>query len=78
MAKRILDLNERIWVIKQYYKIDNFCAVQREWKRNFDSKPPSHTTLQRLILKFEETGSVLDNLRSGRPNSVATPARKRL
>ena len=78
MAKRILDLNERIWVLKQYYILDNVCAVQRAWKRNFDSKAPSHTTIQRLILKFEKTGTVFDNVRSGRPISATTPAKQEL
>ena len=77
MAKRILDLNERIWVLKQYYILDNFCAVQRAWKRNFESKPPSHTTIQRLILKFEKTGTVFDNVRTGRPISASTTVKTR-
>ena len=39
----------------------------RDWCLHFSTDPPTHLTIYRIRDKFEETGSVTDAPRSGRP-----------
>ena len=46
-------------------------SVAEQFNRNHSHKNVSHTSVDRLINKFRETGSVLDKKRSGRPGLSA-------
>ena len=64
---------EKIQIIILYAKFENFAEVQRQWKNYFDSEPPAKTTIRDLFDRFQQTGSVADLPRSGRPSSSSTP-----
>jgi transposase len=64
MAKRFT-LRERIDIVKHYYASNNNASVAA---RLVDQHSPQPSTVIRLVKKFEETGSVKDADRSGRPS----------
>ncbi|KAK2945340.1 hypothetical protein BLNAU_19729 [Blattamonas nauphoetae] len=61
---------ERIWIIQKYYRFENITDVIHRWE---GPDPPCFRTIQNLVSRFEETGSVADLHRSGRPVTVTTP-----
>lgn len=56
---------ERIRLVKLYAKFENFREVRRQWKKYFPTQAPHATTIERLVKKFDETGSVHDREKSG-------------
>ena len=62
-----LTLEERKFVLKKYWKTENAQDVIRDWCLHFSTDPPTRLTIYRIRDKFEETGSVTDTPRSGRP-----------
>lgn len=64
---RKLTLEERKFVLKKYWKTENAQDVIRDWCLHFSTDPPTRLTIYRIRDKFEETGSVTDAPRSGRP-----------
>lgn len=65
-------LEERVFLIKTFYRVQNAAETCRQWRREFQSPPPNESTVRDLVKKFEATGSVADASRSGRPVSVRT------
>ena len=61
---------ERVQLIFWYAKFENVEEVRRQWKKHFGTDPPERKTISRLVQKFQETGSVQDQNREGRPVSV--------
>ena len=47
-------------MVTMYSRFQNTLEVQRQWHEQFDSDPPSDTTISRTYHKFLETGSVAD------------------
>lgn len=68
-------LEEKIQIVILYAKFENYGEVQRQWKNYFDSEPPAKTTIRDLFNRFQQTGSVSDLPRSGRPSTSSTPER---
>ena len=64
MARRFT-IKERINLVKNYYS--SGCNAS-EVARQAGESPPHVSTIMRLIHKFEESGSVADEGRSGRPS----------
>ena len=64
MAARFT-LQERVDIVKNYYATNNAAEAARLAGA---SHSPSRSTVLRLIRKFESTGSVKDEQRSGRPS----------
>ena len=64
-------LEERKFILKRYWKTENAHYVIREWHQYFDTDPPTRLAIYQLRDKFNETGSIVDAPRSGRP-SVCT------
>lgn len=65
-----MDLQERIEIVQDYYSCGRSpTAALRQFKRRrgLIKDPFDLKTITRLIAKFEETGSVADKPRSGRP-----------
>jgi hypothetical protein len=52
------------------------CEVQRQWRREFATKPPTRLTIARIRDKFETDGTVRDvyKQRSRRPRTAISPA----
>ena len=66
MSRR-LTLEERKSVLKKYWKTENPQDVICDWCLHFSTDPPTRLTIYRIRDKFEETSSVTDAPRSGRP-----------
>lgn len=65
---RKLSFDERKFVLKTYWKYENAQEVIRIWNNTFDTDPPSRLTIYQLRDKFEESGTLADAPRSGRPS----------
>jgi hypothetical protein len=68
-------LEEKIQIVILYVKFENCEEVRRQWKNYFDSNAPDPKTIKHLYERFQQTGSVADLPRSGRPSTSATPER---
>ena len=66
-----LTLEERKFILKRYWKIENAQDVIRNWNHYFNTDPPTRLAIYKLRDKLDDTGSVADAPRSGRP-SVCT------
>ena len=69
----VLTIEQRKWVLKQYWKTENATQVRRNWAQVFNVPAPSRLTIYKLRDKFDATGSILDRPKKGRPVSVTTP-----
>ncbi|CAF1447532.1 unnamed protein product [Adineta ricciae] len=63
---------ERIEIVKRYAIHQNAAEVARQFQDRYDRAPPARNNILNLVRKFDETGSVEDEPRSGRPRSVST------
>ena len=72
MAHR-LTKEERITAIQHYYKTRNATQTARLIANEFNRPIPRRQSIVELIKKFEDTGSVADQLRSGRPSTAKSP-----
>ena len=73
-----LSFDERNWLLKCYWKVDNV-RVQRLWRVEFGTPPPARVTITRIRDEFEVDGTVQAVLkgRCGRRREVPL-IRKRL
>jgi transposase len=71
-----LSTSERIEIVKWYAIYQNAAEVARQFQHRYDRTPPARKNILNLIQKFDETGSVADAPRSGRPRSVSTDDNK--
>ena len=53
-----LSLVERKWLLKCYWKVENVVEVQRCWRVEFGTAPPTRVTITRIRDKFEVDGTV--------------------
>jgi hypothetical protein len=76
MAKARLSFEQRKTILKWYFKFENVCEVQRQWRREFATEPPTRLTTARIRDKFETVGSVcgVHKQRSGWPRTATSPA----
>lgn len=68
----MLPLASRIWMVKLYAKYGNAHEVQRQWRNVSPHRAPTIHAILNTAHKFDETGSVLDANRCGRPVTVLT------
>ncbi|KAK2961879.1 hypothetical protein BLNAU_3316 [Blattamonas nauphoetae] len=61
---------DRIRIVQKYYRYQTVAAVIQHWE---GPDPPCTETIKNLIRRFEETGTVADLPRSGRPITTSTP-----
>lgn len=55
-------IQEKVQIVKWYYLGNSARAVSILFAENYQNRPvPSHTTIQRLINRFEATGTLLNN-----------------
>ena len=75
MAGARLTFEERKSILKWYIKFENVAEV-RQWKREFQTEPPTRLTITRLCDKFDTHGTICDvhRGRSGRPITATSPA----
>ena len=79
-------MQQRIKIVEAYFATKSVILTQRQYRKELDrDKVTGRKTIERLVVKFRETGSVANanKGRGGRPCSVETPSniqnlRKRL
>ncbi len=59
--------DEKVQIIFMYAKYENISEVIRQWNTKFSSEAPSRKTISNIVQRFQETGSVEDLERTGRP-----------
>ena len=66
-----LSFDEYKWLLKCYWKMENVVEVQRCWRVEFGTPPPTRVTITKIWDKFEVNGTVQDVLkgRCGRKRS---------
>ena len=64
-------IEERTFIIKKYYE-SGVRHVMQLWPNEFATPLPSRKAVYNLIHKFERTGSVADDKRTGRPVTTTT------
>ncbi|CAF4255107.1 unnamed protein product [Rotaria sordida] len=70
---RSLTNEQRIFLVKQWWISGKTRVVNEAFQAEFpDTKIPTRQTIYQLAKKFDETGSVEDAPRSGRPRTVRT------
>ena len=75
---RHLTLEERKFIVKRYWKNENVADVIRNWQETYQSPPPTRLTVYQIRDKFNDTGSVLDAPKSGRPKTACSEENKNL
>ena len=66
-----LSVDERKWLLKCYWYVENVIGVQLRWRFALGTPPPTWVTITRMQNKFEVDGTVQDVLkcRCGRMRS---------
>lgn len=67
-------LEEKIQMVLLYAKFGSYEETRRQWKNYFETEPPKSETIKGVYERFNQTGSVADLPRPGRPSTSATPA----
>ena len=67
-----LTLDERKWLLKQYWKTENARQVRDAWQAHFQTPPPSRQAIYKLRDKFERDGYVGNKKQSGRKKTSST------
>ena len=65
-------IEQRVCLVKNKIKLKHNVSVIRLWCKEINGNPPNYKTINELLKRLEETGSVGDRRRSGRPVSVCT------
>jgi len=76
MAEAWSSFEERKTILKWYLKFENVVEVQRQWRSEYATEPPTRLTTARICDKCDTHGTVCDvhKGRSGRPRTATTPA----
>jgi hypothetical protein len=67
-----LSIEQRKWILKQYWKTENAERVRTAWVEAFNTPPPTRLTIYRIRDKFDAMGSVANAPKSGRPRTSMT------
>ena len=71
-----LSVREKTEIVKWYAIYQNAPEVARQFHQCFGRTPPTSKNIWSLVKKFDETGSLEDQPRSGRPRSISTDENK--
>ncbi|PSN34914.1 hypothetical protein C0J52_24624 [Blattella germanica] len=58
MAAARLTFEQRKCILNWFMKFDNAVEVQRQWRREFETEPPTRLTINRIVDKFEMHGAI--------------------
>jgi len=67
-----LSIEQRPWILKQYWKTENAERVRTAWVEEFNTPPPTRLTIYRMRDKFDATGSVANAPKSGSSRTSMT------
>jgi len=67
-----LSIEQRKRILKQYWKNENAERVRTAWVDAFNTPSPTRLTIYRVRDKFDETGSVANAPKYGRPRTSMT------
>ena len=67
-----LSVDQRKWILRQYWKTENAERVRTAWVEAFNTPPPTRLAIYRIRGKFDATGSVANASKSGRPRTSMT------
>ena len=65
-----LSTEERIKAVRYFYQCNNYSNTAKQLNEELNKKTIQPSTIQRLVKKFENTGSVCDLPKSGRPSVI--------
>jgi hypothetical protein len=69
-----LTVEDKVRCVRLYSKYDEKpSVVQRVWRKELGTEPPSTKTIIAVNKKFDATGNVADRSRTGRPKTSHTP-----
>ena len=71
-----LSVREKTEIVKWYAIYQNAAEVARQFHQCFGRTPLTSKNILSLVRKFDETGSLEDRPRSGRPRSISTDENK--
>ena len=64
-----LSIEQRKWIVKQYWKTENAEQVRPAGVEAFNTSPPTRLTIYRIRDKFDAAGSVANAPKYGRPRA---------
>jgi len=67
-----LSIEQRKWIVKQFWKTENAERVCTAWVEAFNTPPPTRLTIYRIRDKFDATGAVANAAKSGHPGMSMT------
>jgi hypothetical protein len=76
VIKRVYTIEQCVFLVKRLYQTASVIMVQREFQVKSECrKAPSRSAINRLVNKFEMTGSMIDNKKGvvSKKKSVRTP-----
>ena len=65
-----LSFDERKWLLKYYWNVENVVEVQGRWTVEFGTPPPTRVTITRIRDKFEVDGMVRDVLKNQTEHAI--------
>ncbi|KAJ4437402.1 hypothetical protein ANN_17546 [Periplaneta americana] len=71
MAGACLTFEQQKCILKWFMRFDNAIEVQRQWRREYETEPPTSLTIKRIIDKFEAHGMICD-IHKGRSGRLHT------
>lgn len=71
--QRILQNEERVFIIRSYYKTNSYQKTVKAYIKKFkDRVPPTRSAIFKIVKKFEKTASARAGSSSGRPKNTRT------
>jgi transposase len=68
----IFSQDQRVFILEHYFSTRSYAECQNAFRNSFpDSVVPNTSTIQRLVERFRETGSIGEKRRSGRPSVLS-------
>jgi hypothetical protein len=65
----MLNIEERVRIVSAQLRGWSYQQVRRDFERKFRKPPPTRASIRLLVNKLKRTGNVLDEKRSGRPQT---------
>jgi transposase len=68
----VFSQDQRIFILEHYFSTRSYAECQNAFRNSFpDSVVPNKSSIQRLVERFRESGSIGEKRRSGRPSVLS-------